>query len=145
MSAPASKPRNIRWGMDAYQPVVDADATRQQQYTNVVTAGGALVRAFVAHAEAESRGARVDLCADLPGHEQPDDRLPAARALRVAAREYARRSRLRGDTAAQMIVDLKALLSAAVPITRRVTLKGDLVSRTVSWCIESYYTDGPPD
>jgi hypothetical protein len=127
--------------MDAHQPFVDADTARQQ-YTNVITAGGVLVRAFVAHAEAESRGARVDLCADLPGHEQPDQRLPASRALRIAAREYARRARIRGDTAAQMIVDLKALLSPAVPMTRRVTLQGDLVSRVVSWCIESFYTDG---
>jgi hypothetical protein len=127
--------------MDAHQPFTDADTARQR-YTNVVTAGGLLVRAFVAHAEAESRGARVDICADLPGHEQPDDRLPASRALRVAAREYARRARVRGDTAAQMIVDLKALLSPAVPMTRRVTLQGDLVSRVVSWSIESFYTDG---
>jgi hypothetical protein len=126
--------------MDAHQPIADADTARQR-YTNVVTAGGVLVRAFVAHAEAESRGARIDICADLPGHEQPDDRLPASRALRVAAREYARRARVRGDTAAQMIVDLKALLSPSVPVTRRVTLQGDLVSRVVSWCIESFYTD----
>jgi hypothetical protein len=131
--------------MDAHQPFVDADTTRQQKYTNVVTAGGLLVRAFIAHADAEARGARIDLCADLPGHEQPDQRLPAARALRVAAREYARRARLRGDTAAQMIVDLKALLSPSVPMTRRVTLQGDLVSRVVSWCIESFYTDGQAD
>jgi hypothetical protein len=131
--------------MDAHQPFVDADTTRQQQYTNVVTAGGLLVRAFIAHADAEARGARIDLCADLPGHEQPDQRLPAALALRIAAREYARRARVRGDTAAQMIVDLKALLSPSVPMTRRVTLKGDLVSRVVSWCIESYYTDGVTD
>ena len=127
-------------GMDAQQPFADKDTARQQ-YTNVVTAGGVLVRAFIAHAQAESRGARVDLCADLPGYEQPDERLPAARALRLAAREYARRARLRGDTAAQMIVDLKALLSPSVPITRRVTLQGDLVSRVVSWCIESFYAD----
>jgi hypothetical protein len=127
--------------MDAHQPFVDAD-TAGQRYTNVVTAGGLLVRAFVAHAEAEARGARAAICADLPGHEQPDDRLPASRALRAAAREYARRARVRGDTAAQMIVDLKALLSPAVPMTRRVTLQGDLVSRVVSWCIESFYTDG---
>jgi hypothetical protein len=126
--------------MDAHQPFADADTARQQ-YTNVVAAGGVLVRAFMAHAEAESRGARTDLCADLPGHEQPDERLPAARALRVAAREYARRSRVRGDSAAQMIVDVKGLLSPAVPMTRRVTLSGDLVSRVVSWCIESYFTD----
>lgn len=128
--------------MDAHQPFVDADAAKQQQYTNLITAGGVLVRAFVLHAEAEARGARVDICADLPGHEQPDERLPAARALRIAAREYARRARVRGDTAAQMIVDLKALLSPAVPVTRRVTLQGDLISRVVSWCIESFYADG---
>jgi hypothetical protein len=134
-------PETTRWGMDAHQPFVDAD-TAGQRYTNVVTAGGLLVRAFVAHAEAEARGARAAICADLPGHEQPDDRLPASRALRAAAREYARRARVRGDTAAQMIVDLKALLSPAVPMTRRVTLQGDLVSRVVSWCIESFYTDG---
>jgi hypothetical protein len=101
-----------------------------------------LVRAFVAHAEAEARGARVDICADLLGHEQPDERQPASRALRVAAHEYARRARLRGDTAAQMIVDLKTLLCPAVPMTRRVTLQGDLVSRVVSWCIESFFTEG---
>jgi hypothetical protein len=134
-------PETTRWGMDAHKPVADADTTKQQQYTNVVTAGGVLVRAFVAHAAAEARGARVDLCADLPGHEQPDERLPASRALRIAAREYARRARIRGDTAARMIVDLKALLSPAVPMTRRVTLQGDLVSRVVSWCIESFYAD----
>jgi hypothetical protein len=134
-------PETTRWGMDAHQPFVDAD-TAGQRYTNVVTAGGLLVRAFVAHAEAEARGARAEICADLPGHEQPDDRLPASRALRAAAREYARRARVRGDSAAQMIVDLKALLSPAVPMTRRVTLQGDLVSRVVSWCIESFYTDG---
>jgi hypothetical protein len=134
-------PPETRWGMDAHQPIVDTDTARQR-YTNVVTAGGLLVRAFVAHAEAEARGARVAICADLPGHEQPDDRLPASRALRVAAREYARRARVRGDTAPQMIVDLKALLSPAVPMTRRVTLQGDLVSRVVSWCIESFYTEG---
>jgi hypothetical protein len=128
--------------MDAHQPIVDAETARQQQYTNVVTAGGVLVRAFVAHANAEARGARVDLCADLPGHEQPDQRGPTARLLRVAAREYARRARLRGDSASQMIVDLKALLSPSVPITRRVTLQGDLVSRVVSWCIEAFYTEG---
>jgi hypothetical protein len=128
--------------MDAQQPFADADLARQQQYTNVVTAGGLLVRAFVAHADAEARGALAEICADLPGRERPDERLPTSRALRAAAREYARRSRLRGDTAAQMIVDLKAFLSAAVPMTRRVTLQGDLVSRVVSWCIESYYTDG---
>jgi hypothetical protein len=127
--------------MDAHQPSVDADTARQQQYTNVVTAGGVLVRAFVAHADAVARGARVDICADLPGHEEPDERLPAERALRIAAREYARRARLRGDTAARMIVDLKALLAPAVPLTRRVTLQGDLVSRVVSWCIESFYTE----
>jgi hypothetical protein len=134
-------PETTRWGMDAHQPIADADAAGQR-YTNVVTAGGVLVRAFVAHAEAEARGARVDICADLPGHEQPDERLPASRALRAAAREYARRARVRGDTAAQMIVDLKSLLSPAVPMTRRVTLQGDLVSRVVSWCIEAFYTDG---
>jgi hypothetical protein len=134
-------PETTCWGMDAHQSSVDAETVRQQQYTNVVTAGGVLVRAFVAYADAEARGARVDICADLPGYEQPDDRLPAAHALRLAAREYARRARLRGDTAARMIVDLKALLSPAVPITRRVTLRGDLVSRVVSWCIESFYTD----
>jgi hypothetical protein len=128
-------------GMDAHQPIADADTARLQ-YTNVATAGGVLVRAFIVHAEAEARGARVDLCADLPGHEQPDQRLPASRTLRVAAREYARRARIRGDTAAQMIVDLKALLAPAVPMTRRVTLQGDLVSRVVSWCIESFYADG---
>jgi hypothetical protein len=133
-------PETTRWGMDAHQPYVDADTARQR-YTNVVTAGGVLVRAFVAHAEAEARGARAALCADLPGHEQPDDRLPASRILRVAAREYARRARVRGDTAAQMIVDLKALLSPSVPVTRRFTLQGDLVSRVVSWCIESFYTE----
>jgi hypothetical protein len=132
-------PETTRWGMDAHQPIADAAG---QRYTNVVTAGGVLVRAFVAHAEAEARGSRVDICADLPGHEQPDERLPASRALRAAAREYARRARVRGDTAAQMIVDLKSLLSPAVPMTRRVTLQGDLVSRVVSWCIESFYTDG---
>jgi len=138
-------PDTARWGMDAHQPLVDADSARQQQYTNVVTAGGVLVRAFVAHADAEARGARVDLCADLPGHEQPDNRVPAARELRAAAREYARRARLRGDSAARMIVDLKALLSPAVPMTRRVTLKGDLVSRVGSWCIESFYAEGVAD
>jgi hypothetical protein len=127
--------------MDAHQPLADAE-TAKQQYTNVVTAGGVLVRAFVAHADAEARGALSDICADLPGHERPDERLPTSRTLRVAAREYARRSRLRGDTAVQMIIDLKALLSPAVPITRRVTLQGDLVSRVVSWCIEAFYTDG---
>ena len=127
--------------MDAHKPFADVDAVRQQ-YTNVVTAGGLLVRAFVAHADAEAHGARVALCADLPGHELPDDRIPASRRLRAAAREYARGVRLRGDSAARMIVDLKALLSPAVPMTRRVTLQGDLVSRVVSWCIESYYTDG---
>jgi hypothetical protein len=127
--------------MDAQQPFADAETVRQQ-YTNVLTAGGVLVRAFVAHAQAESRGARIDLCADLPGHEQPDERISASRTLRIAAREYALRARLRGDTAAQMIVDLKALLSPAVPMTRRVTLQGDLVSRVVSWCIESFYADG---
>jgi hypothetical protein len=26
-------------------------------------------------------------------------------------------------------------------MTRRVTLQGDLVSRVVSWCIESFYAD----
>jgi hypothetical protein len=127
--------------MDAYQPFVDLDAPPLQRYTSAVTAGGVLVRAFVAHAEAESRGARTDICADLPGHEQPDDRVPAARTLRAAAREYARGARIRGDTAAQMIVDLKTLLCPAVPMTRRVTLKGDLVSHVVSWSIESFYTD----
>jgi hypothetical protein len=127
--------------MDAHQPLADADTARLQ-YTNVVTAGGLLVRAFIAHAAAEARGARVDICADLPGQEQPDDRLPAVRTLRIAAREYARRARVRGDTAAEMIVDLKALLSPAVPMTRRVTLQGDLVSRVVSWCIESFYAEG---
>ncbi|HVF79461.1 MAG TPA: hypothetical protein VNA28_14285 [Solirubrobacteraceae bacterium] len=126
--------------MDAHKPLADAD-TAQQQYTNVVTAGGVLVRAFIAHADAEARGALADICADLPGHERPDERLPSSRTLRVAACEYARRSRVRGDTASQMIVDLKALLSPAVPITRRVTLQGDLVSRVVSWSIESFYTD----
>ena len=126
--------------MDAYQPLVDADAARQQ-YTNVLTAGGVLVRAFVAHTDAEVHGARAAICADLPGHERPDDRVPTSKALRIAAREYARRARTRGDTAAHMIVDLKALLSSAVPITRRVTLQGDLMARVVSWCIESYYTD----
>jgi hypothetical protein len=134
-------PETTRWGMDAHQPFADADTARQR-YTNVVTAAGVLVRAFVAHAEAEARGARVDICADLPGHEQPDERLPASRALRVAAHEYARRARVRGDTAAQMIVDLKTLLCPAVPMTRRVTLQGDLVSRVVSWCIESFFTEG---
>ncbi|MFN2566164.1 MAG: hypothetical protein ABR499_14300 [Gemmatimonadaceae bacterium] len=128
--------------MDAHQPFADADTVRQQQYTNVATAAGLLVRAFVAHADAEARGALADICADLPGRERPDERGPTSRALHVAAREYARRSRLRGDTAAVMIVDLKALLSPAVPMTRRVTLQGDLVSRVVSWCIESFYTDG---
>jgi hypothetical protein len=128
-------------GMDAHQPSTDAETARQR-YTNVVTAGAVLVREFVAHAEAEARGALADLCADLPGQERSDDRLPTSRTLRVAARDYARRSKLRGDSAAQMIVDLKALLSAAVPMTRRVTLQGDLVSRVVSWCIESFYTDG---
>ena len=135
-------PDTSSWGMDAHQPLVDADAASQQRYTNVVTAGGVLVRAFIVHADAEARGARSDICADLPGHEQPDDRMRASRALRAAAREYARRARVRGDTAAQMIVDLKALLCPAVPVTRRVTLKGDLLSRVVSWCIESFYTDG---
>lgn len=125
--------------MDAHQPYVETDAP--PRYTNAVTAGGALVRAFVAHADAEARGARTDICADLPGHEQPDERVPAARRLRVAARDYARSARQRGDTAAQMIVDLKTLLCPAVPMTRRVTLKGDLVSRVVSWSIESFYTD----
>ena len=128
-------------GMDAHQPFADADAARTQKYTNVVNAGGILVLTFMAYAEAECRGARTDLCADLPGHEQPDMRLPAGYALRSAAREYARRSRVRGDSAARMIVDVKALLSPAVPVTRRVTLSGDLVSRVVAWCIEAYYTD----
>ena len=128
-------------GMDAHQPFVDIDAPPLQRYTKAVTTGGALVRAFVAHADAESRGARTDICADLPGHEQPDERIPSARTLRVAARDYARGARTRGDSAAQMIVDLKALLCPAVPMTRRVTLKGDLVSRVVSWAIESFYTD----
>jgi hypothetical protein len=127
--------------MDTHQPFADADAARAQQYTNVVNAGGILVRAFTAYADAESRGARTDLCADLPGHEQPDQRQPAKRALRTAVREYARRSRLRGDSAARMIVDVKDLLCPAVPITRRVTLTGDLVSRVVGWCIEAFYTD----
>jgi hypothetical protein len=127
--------------MDAHQPFADLDAARRPAYTNVVTAGGALVRAFVAHADAESRGARTDICADLPGHEQPDERIPSSRRLRAAARDYARGARLRGDTAARMIVDLKALLCPAVPMTRRVTLRGDLVSRVVSWSIESFYTD----
>ena len=126
--------------MDAHQPLVDAEIARQQ-YTNVVAAGGILVRAFIAHTDAEARGAVSDICADLPGRERPDERVPTSRALRVAARDYARRARTRGDTAPKMIVDLKALLSQAVPITRRVTLQGDLVSRVVSWCIESYYTD----
>ena len=125
--------------MDAHQPYVETDAP--PRYTNAVTAGGALVRAFVAHADAEARGARTDICADLPGHEQPDERIPAARRLRAAAGDYARSARLRGDTAAQMIVDLKTLLCPSVPMTRRVTLKGDLVSRVVSWSIESFYTD----
>jgi hypothetical protein len=58
----------------------------------------------------------------------------------MAAYEYARRSRVRGDSAARMIVDVKGLLASAVPITRRVTLSGDLVSRVVGWCIEAYYT-----
>ena len=126
--------------MDAHQPFTDADAARSQQYTNVVNAGGVLVLAFTAYTDAESRGARTDLCADLPGHEQPDMRLPAACELRMAAYEYARRSRVRGDSAARMIVDVKGLLASAVPITRRVTLSGDLVSRVVGWCIEAYYT-----
>jgi hypothetical protein len=126
--------------MDAHQPFVDAEIARQR-YTNVVAAGGVLVRAFIAHTDAEVRGAVSDLCADLPGRERPDDRVPTSRALRVAARDYARRARVRGDTAPQMIVDLKALLSSAVPITRRVTLQGDLVSRVVSWSIEAFYTD----
>ena len=128
--------------MDAHQPFADIDTVRPQTYSNVVTAGGVLVRAFIAHADAQSRGARTDICADLPGHEQPDDRIPASRRLRAASRDYARGARQRGDTAARMIVDLKALLSPAVPMTRRVTLQGDLVSRVVSWCIESFYTDG---
>jgi hypothetical protein len=128
------------WGMDVHQPFVDAETARQQ-YTNVVTAGGILVRAFVAHTDAEAHGARAAICADLPGHERPDERVPTARALRLAAREYARRARLRGDTAAQMIVELKAMLSSAVPITRRVTLQGDLTARVVSWSIEAFYTD----
>jgi len=126
--------------MDAYQPFVDAETARAQ-YTNVVTAGGVLVRAFVVHTDAEAHGGRAEICADLPGRERPDDRVPASNALRAAAREYARRARLRGDTAPQMIVDLKGLLSSAVPLTRRVTLQGDLVSRVVSWCIEAYYGD----
>jgi hypothetical protein len=126
--------------MDAHQPFVDAETARQQ-YTHVVTAGGLLVRAFIAHTDAEARGGVTDICADLPGRERPDERVPTSRALRVAARHYAHRARLRGDTASQMIVDLKALLSSAVPITRRVTLQGDLVSRVVSWCIEAFYTD----
>jgi len=99
------------------------------------------VRAFVAHTDAEARGALADICADLPGHERPDERLPTSRTLRAAARDYARRAKLRGDTAAQMIVELKGLLSAAVPMTRRVTLQGDLVSRVVSWSIESFYSE----
>jgi hypothetical protein len=128
------------WGKDVHQPFVDAETARQQ-YTHVVTAGGILVRAFVAHTDAEAHGARAAICADLPGHERPDERIPTARALRAATREYARRARLRGDTAAQMIVELKALLSSAVPITRRVTLQGDLMARVVSWSIEAFYTD----
>jgi hypothetical protein len=128
--------------MDAHQPFADIDALRPQAYSNAVAASGMLVRAFIAHADAESRGARTDICADLPGHEQPDERVPASRRLRDAARNYARGARLRGDTAAHMIVDLKALLCPAVPMTRRVTLQGDLVSRVVSWCIEAFYTDG---
>ena len=130
--------------MDAHQPLADAETARQQ-YTNVVTAGGILVRAFVAHADAEARGALADICADLPGRERPDERGPASLTLHAAAREYARRSRLRGDSAPRMIVDLKALLSPAVPMTRRVTLQGDLVSRVVSWCIEAYYTTTTTD
>ena len=126
--------------MDAHQPFVDAETARQQ-YTNVVTAGGLLVRAFVAHTDAEVRGAVTDICADLPGRERPDERVPTSRALRVAARDYARRARMRGDTAAQMIVNLKTLLSSSVPVTRRVTLQGDLVSRVVSWSIEAFYTE----
>ena len=126
--------------MDVHQPFVDADTARQQ-YTNVVTAGGILVRAFVAHTDAEVHGARAAICADLPGQERPDERVPTSRALRVATREYARRARVRGDTAAQMIVEIKALLSSSVPITRRVTREGDLVARVVSWSIEAFYTD----
>jgi hypothetical protein len=128
--------------MEAHPPFADIDAIRLTRYTHVVTAGGALVRSFVAYAEAESRGSRTDICADLPGHEQPDERVPTSQTLRAAARDYARGARLRGDTAARMIVDLKALLCPAVPMTRRVTLTGDLVSRVVSWSIEAFYTDG---
>ena len=127
--------------MDAHQPFVDAEVARQQ-YTNVVTAGGILVRAFIAHTDAQARGAVTDVCADLPGRERPDERGPTSRALCSAARDYARRARVRGDTAPQMIVELKALLSSAVPITRRVTLQGDLVSRVVSLCIEEFFADG---
>ena len=126
--------------MDAHQPLVDAEVARQQ-YTHVPSAGGSLVRAFIAHTDAEVHGSRAAICADLPGHERPDDRIPTSKALRIAARDYARRARVRGDTAAQMIVDLKTMLSSAVPVTRRVTLQGDLMSRVVSWCIESFYTD----
>ena len=139
--AVATPPELPLRGMDAYQPLAADAETAGQKYTNVASAGGVLVLAFVAHAAAESRGAVADICADLPGSERPDERIPTARALRGAAREYARRSRVRGDTAAQMIVDLKALLSPAVPMTRRVTLQGDLVSRVVSWSIEYFYTD----
>jgi hypothetical protein len=128
--------------MDAHQPLADIDAVRLSRYTNVTTTGGLLVRSFVAYAEAASRGARTDICADLPGHEQPDDRIPASQRLRDAARAYARSARLRGDSATRMIVDVKALLSPAVPMTRRVTLSGDLVSRVVSWSIEAFYTEG---
>jgi hypothetical protein len=126
--------------MDVHQPSVDAETARQQ-YTNVITAGGILVRAFVAHTDAEVHGARAAICADLPGHERPDDRIPTSRALHHAACEYARRARLRGDSAPRMIVDLKALLSSAVPITRRLTLQGDLVALVVSWSIEAFYAE----
>jgi hypothetical protein len=40
-----------------------------------------------------------------------------------------------------MIVEIKSLLSSAVPITRRVTPQGDPVARVVSWSIEAFYTD----
>ena len=135
--------------MDRHKSLADAEVTRTP-FTNLgppaadlspATVSAALVVAFAAHAEAEARAALANVIADLPGRDYADTRPPAARALRIAARDYARRSRIRGHTAAEMIVDIKGLLSPAVPITRRITLQGDLVSRVVSWCIESYYAE----
>ena len=130
--------------MDAHQPYAEPPVRAPLTPTVDLAparVSDALVLAFRAHAEAEARGALADIIADLPGREREDTRPPAARALRTAAREYARRSRSRGDTAAGMIVAVKDLLSPTVPMTRRVTLQGDLVSRVVSWCIEFYYAD----